>query len=183
MVTKLWLALALVGCYSDFRLGASAPVGHGHGSYGADVGVSAGGAYLGDGIRAGGGFVASVHAAEVGGFVPVGVEGRVDVGLSGPDDKGRRFSVTAYAMAGGEVGLSNQDGSGGTPDGLVAQGFLGLGASAPRPASGDWIVGGAASLGVLVTRFAPDSGSGYWLVGIGLDVSASWDLDAIFGGR
>ncbi len=84
-----WLvSLALVGCYTDFRPGVTAPIGHGHGEVGLDIGLGLGGQYVGDRLRAGGGVSLGLHEADSGGYAPVGVEGRFDLAISDPDDRG-----------------------------------------------------------------------------------------------
>ena len=47
------LVLALMGCYAEVRPGLSAPVGHGHGGVGFDVGFGGGVEHLSKSYRAG----------------------------------------------------------------------------------------------------------------------------------
>ena len=178
-MTRLWLALALAGCYTDFRAGATAPVGHGHGSLAPDFVVSAGGEYTSDRIRAGGGFATGIHAADTGGFVPIALEGRIDMGLGAPTTHGSRWGVTAYTMLGGADGLPNNNGIGGTPDGFLAQGFVGVGFMIPPLNDGRKMTDGALAFGVVATRYQPETGGGFWLIGASLELSFGFDIDKV----
>jgi hypothetical protein len=172
--------VAFAGCYTAFRPGAAAPIGHGHGGADFDLGVGVGGEYVGEHVRAGGGLAFGMHL-ESPAVAPVGVEGRLEANLNRPDDRGRRFVATGTAMFGYASGLPASAFQPGGPDGVIGQAFLGVGLS--RDAQGEKLAGGTLALGALAIRFVPDSGNAFWLVGAGLDMTFRWDVERVMSGR
>jgi hypothetical protein len=179
---SLSLAMLLLGgCYTAFRPDVTAPIGHGHGGAAVDFAVAAGGEYVGEHVRGGGGFALGMRA-EDGGYAPVGVEGRIEVALSRPNDLGQRFVATGNAMIGYASGLPASQFAPGGPDGAIGQAFLGVGLAREMPPDRN-TTAITIAFGALATRFVPDSGSAYWLVGAGLDMVVRWDVDHVMSGR
>ena len=178
-MTRMFLALVLVtGCYADLRLGGSAPVGAGHGGAGIDLGIGLGFEHRGDRIRAGGGLNTGVHGSDepnANSYVPLGAEGRIDVGLTEPNERGGRL-IGVGQLALGYARSVSDDPMMDTPGGVLAQAFLGLGLGATRLTYPGSIAAGSVSIGLLLTRFSPDPGDGYWMVGAGLSVSGGLDI-------
>ena len=170
---RVWILVALAGCYADVRPGFSAPVGHGHGSVGFDVGFGGGVEHLSDSYRAGGGLMLGARASDTNGYVPFGVEGHGAVMLSPPLDR-RGFGILGVAHAGiaTAIGLQKRESSPDTtPDGTVAQMFVGLGYGAT---SRDLETGHVA-FGLSAARFWPDGGDAFWFLGGALELSYSFN--------
>ena len=173
----LILIVFLGGCFADMRFGASGPVGSKSGGTGPDVEFGVGGEHRGKRIRAGGGLHLGAHLADGKEFAPLGVMGRVDVGLTTPNDRGGRLIATAQASMGIARGFPGTDGN--SLDGTYAQMFLGLGfggtsCNEPQKVEGDHV-----ALGVLATRCSPSNGDGYWLLGGALSFSFGLNLSKV----
>jgi hypothetical protein len=175
MMRAVLVLVVATGCYSDFRIGGSAPVGHGHGGAGFDLGVGLGGEHRGERIRAGGGFNFGYHGADSGeSFVPLGLEGRIDIGLTEPNEHGGRFMAVGHGALG--VGFAEEEmGSGG----FFAQTFIGLGYGATKAPDPGKIVADHVAVGMLAMRFSPENGDGYWLLGAALSLSYGLDIDEL----
>lgn len=171
---KAWILVALTGCYADVRPGLSAPLGHGHGGVGFDVGFGGGVEHLSDTYRAGGGLMLGARASDTNGFVPFGVEGHVAVPLTPPLDRSRGFGILGVAHAGiaTAIGLQKRDSSPETaPDGTVAQLFAGLGYGTTSSHKET----GHVAFGLSAARFWPDGGDAFWFLGGALELSYSFN--------
>jgi hypothetical protein len=168
---KIAIALiAVAGCYLDFRPGITAPAGHGHGSWGGDFGGAAGFDHLDPRYRVGGGIAIVSRLADDNGYVAVGLEAHTAIVLS-PTVAVRRLGqwlLVSHLGVGGAAGLPRPAPYGDAPDGVVAQGFLGIGLGYTSDAKI-----GHLALGVSTTRFFPvdNGGDAFWFLGGALDVS------------
>jgi len=170
---KAWILVALAGCYADVRPGISAPVGHGHGGVGFDVGFGGGVEHDSDSYRAGGGLMLGARASDTNGFVPFGVEGHVAVPLTPPLDR-RGYGILGVAHAGiaAAIGLDKRPASAGTaPDGTIVQLFAGLGYGSTSP----HLDTGHVAFGLSAARFWPDGGDAFWFMGGALELSYSFN--------
>jgi hypothetical protein len=174
VVMKVWmLVLALMGCYAEVRPGLSAPVGHGHGGVGFDVGFGGGVEHLNKSYSAGGGLMLGARESDTNGFVPFGVEGHVAVPLTPPLDL-RGYGVLGVVHAGiaTAVGLQKRSGSDeNAPDGTVVQLFAGLGYGTTSPN----LKTGHVAFGLSAARFWPDGGDAFWFLGGALELSYSFN--------
>lgn len=175
--------VAFAGCYADVRMGASAPIGHGHGSTGGDIGIGIGADHRGERIRAGGGFNLGGHLTDgKNGWVPLGGEGRIDIGLTEPNERGTRLVAVGLLALGIARGYSQSDD---VPahDGAYAQAFLGIGLGNTQltyPYEPRKLEAGSVAIGILMTRFAPfDDADSYWLIGGALSLSYGLSLNEI----
>lgn len=189
------LSLALLaGCFIDLRMGGSAPVGHGHGGSSGDIGFGFGGEHRGERIRAGGGLHVGVHGYDdkkrANGFAQLGAMGRIDVGLTNPNELGGRIVATAQLAVGLANGFSEAGGidDESAPDGTYTQMFLGIGIGATRSderRERRKMDVRHITLGLLATRFFPfrdpfrDQGDSYWLIGAALSFSFGLNLDVV----
>jgi hypothetical protein len=175
MMRAVLAVVVVAGCYSDFRVGGSSPVGHGHGGAGVDLGVGLGAEHVGERIRAGGGFNFGYHGADNGiSFVPIGLEGRIDVGLTEPNERDGRFVAVGQAAVGGA--FPEEDGG---PSGFFAQSFVGIGFGATKVTDPGKTVADHVAVGMLAMRFSPENGDGYWLLGAALSLSYGLDIDKL----
>jgi len=171
---KVWILVALAGCYADVRPGLSAPVGHGHGGYGFDVGFGGGVEHVSESYRAGGGLMLGARASDDNGFVPFGVEGHVAVKLTPALDRPRGYGILGVAHAGvaGAVGLDKTPESNGkAPNGTTIQLFAGLGYGTTSPRHDP----GHVAFGFSAARFWPDGGDAFWFLGGALELSYSFN--------
>jgi hypothetical protein len=173
---------ALGGCYFALHPGLTAPVGHGHGTVGFDLGIGVGGEYASSAVRVGGGANIGPRIADDNGYEPVGVEGHAVIPLAGdPIGNQHRLLLATHASFGFAFGTT-KTGPGmqpTAPDGWVGEGFvgIGLGATTTQPDNADHrddIVAGHIALGVSAQRFWPDGGDPFWFLGLALDLSYSW---------
>lgn len=169
---KAWLLVVLAGCYADLRPGLTAPVGHGHGSVGFDIGAAAGAETGNDKIRVGLGVNVGPHASDTNGFIPIVLEGRFvgELAHVAPHRSDRILAVL-HAGYGAAIGLDKMPSSAGTaPSGRVAQFFAGLGYDPHRIDHGRY-----AAFGLSVARFWPDDDHPFWFLGGALELSFGID--------
>ncbi len=170
MIRALLPLALLSGCFAGAQLGGSGPVGSSNGSSGPDIALGFGGEHRGERVRAGGGLHLGGHFSDNNGFIPFGAMGWVDVGLTEPNERGGRLLATGQLAVGFARGYPNTDSSP-SPDGGYAQMFLGLGFGATRSNEPRKLEADHVALGLLLTRFSPEDGDGYWLLGGALSFS------------
>ena len=173
------MLIALSGCYAAVRPGVSAPIGHGHGGAGFDLGLAIGGEHVDNTLRIGGGLATGGRPANENGNVPVGVDLHIAVRLT-PYVPTRIFNWmgVAHASFGYAEGIS-QFGNPRAPDspnGVFANAFVGVGLGSPMEHPSYRVQRGHLAVGLVASRFQPDSGSGFWLLGAALDLSIGWLL-------
>jgi hypothetical protein len=178
VMRALLSSVFLVGCFADLRMGGSSPVGHGHGGAGPDLGIAFGAEHRGERIRAGGGLQLGARVSEENGFIPLGPMGRIDVGLTEPNQRGGRLLATGQLSLGIGRGFSGTDAPA-PSDGAYAQAFIGIGIgrtswNEPRKLEASHV-----AIGLLATRFAPEQGDGYWLIGAALSFSFGINVDEV----
>jgi len=170
--------LLVTGCFAGMQFGGSGPVGSTNGGAGPDVTLGFGGEHRGERVRAGGGLQVGGHFSDPDAFIPFGALGWLDVGLTKPNQRGARLVATAQLSLGFARGYANRDGSA-APDGDYAQMFLGLGLGSTRSNEPRKLEAGHVALGLLVTRFSPENGDGYWLLGGALSLSFGLNLSKV----
>jgi hypothetical protein len=173
--------LLLVGCYADARLGASSPVGPGHGGVGPDFSVGFGAAHRGGQVRAGGGLTVGTQGDDDHHYIPIGAEARIDVGITEPNDVGGRLVAVGQAAVGVAYRPEAPD-EAMTSDGTFARVFVGVGIGATRSPTTERKVirAGSAAIGVLASRTFITDGDDYWQLGVALSLSFGLDIPTMF---
>lgn len=159
--------LAVCGCYADVRTGGSAPIGHGHGGAGVDLGVAIGGEHVDETLRVGGGIVTGARVADTSGYIPLGVDGHV-AALLGAYVPGKQLSWLAVAHV--SVGYAKGTGTAG-PSGIFNEAFAGIGLGSTMAQRDSNVKRGHIAFGPRATWFQSDAGNGYWFLGGSLEVS------------
>ena len=172
------LAIAVLGgCYFEARPGVTAPIGHGHGGAGFDLGFAVGGEYANAQRRVGAGINVGPRLANDNGYTPVAVEAHAVIPLVGETfGSMHRLLLTTHAAAGFAIGLTDF-GPGmqpRSPDGAVAEVFVGLGLGATETRPVVEVTAGHVALGLSVKRFWPESAGSFWMIGAALEVSYSF---------
>ena len=162
-------ALLLGACYADLRPGLTAPVGHGHGGLGADVGLSIGGDKIDNNSRLGGGAHFGFGGADGREFIVTGAEARGVLALAGNyRDQWRWLAVShvAISFARGREDTASA--------GAVADGFVGVGLGATRTQADYKVQATHIAIGFVARRaFANDRGA-FWLLGGALEFELNW---------
>jgi len=162
---KLAIAsLAMAGCYADLRPGITAPVGHGHGGAGTDLGLALGGEHVDDTLRIGGGITTGARIADGNGFVPIGIDGHM-AALLAPHT---RVLAVAHVSVGYARGLSD------APSGVFNAAFAGIGLGSTMQQPDSRVPRGHIAVGPSATWFRADSGNSYWFLGVALELSLGW---------
>ena len=156
--------LAMAGCYADLRPGISAPVGHGHGGAGTDLGVAFGGEHVDDTLRIGGGITTGVRLGSSNSYLPVGIDGHMAT-LLAPNTA---WLAVAHVSVGYARGLS------GAPGGIFNTAFAGIGLGSTAEPQLLKLPRGHVAVGPSATWFRAESGNSYWFFGAALELSFGW---------
>lgn len=162
---KLAIAsLATAGCYADLRPGMTAPVGHGHGGAGTDLGVAFGGEHVDDTLRIGGGITTGARISDSNGYIPIGIDGHMATQLT-PNSA---WLAVAHVSVGYAHGLS------GAPGGIFNTAFAGIGLGSTSDPEILKLPRGHIAFGPSATWFRAESGNSYWILGGALEISVGW---------
>lgn len=164
MSKRALVLLAIAGCYTDLRPGLSAPVGHGRGGDGLDLGVAAGVEHVDDTLRIGGGIVTGARIADGNGYVPIGIDGHMAAQLA----PRMPWLAVAHVSVGYARGLS------GAPSGVFNEAFAGIGFGSTIEQPDSRLPRGHIAVGPSATWFRSDSGNSYWFLGGALELSLGW---------
>jgi hypothetical protein len=158
------------------RPGITAPVGHGHGGAGFDLGLATGVEYASDRVRAAGGGDFGPRIVDDNPYEPIALEAHAAIPLAGSDESQHRLILVTRAMAGAGLGLA-KSGPGmqpTAPSGGLVEGFAGIGVGALTEQRSPRIVAGHVAIGLSARRFWPEHGDAFWMIGVALDLSYSW---------
>lgn len=178
MLSKVAVALLVTaGCYTDFRTGGTAPVGHGHGGAGADLEVAVGGEHVDDTLRIGGGMVLGARLADANGYIPLGLDAHMATQLT-PYVYGKAFNWLAVAhisVGYGEGFNTQQEPMAPTPpNGFFNEAFVGIGLGATREQPDARVPRGHLAIGPTARWFRTDAGNSFWFVGAAFELSFGW---------
>lgn len=171
---RLFCLVMLSGCYAAVRPTISAPVGHGHGGAGAELGLSGGVEHFDTRLRAGGGIDFGPRLANHNGFVPFALEAHIAIAVGGKPYGDRwRPLIVAHSMFGFASGLPQSGDTTGpdSPSGYLARAFVGFALGATTTQRDYRVNAGHEGFGLMATRFWPEAGDPFWMLGAGFDVS------------
>ena len=164
-------ALLLGACYAGLRTGVTAPVGHGHGGLGGDIGIGVGGDKVSNNSRLGGGAHLGAGGPEGRGFVVTGAEARGVLAFTGDyRDQWRLLAVSHVAIAFAD-GREETAASG-----ALGDAFVGVGLGATRTQSNYKVNAGHIAIGFVARRFFAQAGDGddVWLLGGAIEAEMNW---------
>lgn len=167
----------LAGCWASTRLGANAPLGHGHGGADGNFDLAGGAEYADTDLDVGGGFDVGLNGPSDHDLISVGLEGHMAVTVGGQTwgDAWRPMLVSHLVLgAGAESGSGSAATGSDAPGAYFAQAFVGFGLGTPNTQESYDIRAGHVALGITASRFWPDRGDPFWMLGAAIELAFGW---------